>query len=60
MTTSLDPGLFWEIDYIKNNTSDDFLRLSVVSTIPVPASVWLFGSGLLGLVGMVAKKQLIR
>lgn len=57
---SLDPGLFWEIDYIKNNTSDDFLRLSVVSAIPVPASVWLFGSGLLGLVGMAAKKQLIR
>ena len=29
----------------------------IVSTIPIPASVWLFGSGLLGLVGMARRKK---
>lgn len=28
-----------------------------VSAVPVPAAVWLFGSGLLGLVGMARRKQ---
>ena len=28
-----------------------------VSTIPIPAAVWLFGSGLLGLVGMARRKK---
>lgn len=28
-----------------------------VSAIPVPAAVWLFGSGLLGLVGMARRKK---
>jgi hypothetical protein len=28
-----------------------------VSTIPLPASVWLFGSGLLSLVGIAGKKR---
>ena len=29
----------------------------VVSAVPVPAAVWLFGSGLLGLVGIARKKK---
>lgn len=29
----------------------------VVSVVPVPAAVWLFGSGLLGLVGMARRKK---
>jgi hypothetical protein len=32
----------------------------VVSAIPVPAAVWLFGSGLLGLVGIARRKQTTR
>jgi len=28
-----------------------------ISSIPIPASVWLFGSGLLGLVGMARRKK---
>jgi len=28
-----------------------------VSAVPVPAAVWLFGSGLIGLVGVVRRKK---
>jgi hypothetical protein len=28
-----------------------------VSTVPVPAAAWLFGSGLLGLVGVARRKK---
>lgn len=28
-----------------------------VATVPVPAAVWLFGSGLLGLIGMARRKR---
>ena len=31
---------------------------SAVSTVPVPAAVWLFGSGLIGLVGLARRKDL--
>jgi hypothetical protein len=31
--------------------------VQVVSAIPVPAAVWLFGSGLLGLVGIARRKK---
>jgi hypothetical protein len=27
------------------------------ATVPLPAATWLFGSGLLGLVGMARKKK---
>jgi len=30
---------------------------SSLSAVPIPAAVWLFGSGLLGLVGMARRKQ---
>jgi hypothetical protein len=31
--------------------------VQVVPAVPVPAAVWLFGSGLLGLVGVARKKK---
>jgi len=31
--------------------------ISSISTVPVPAAVWLFGSGLIGLVGMARRKK---
>lgn len=34
----------------------DDIRLEV-TTVPVPAAVWLFGSGLIGLVGMAGRKK---
>ena len=33
------------------------ITVSLVSAIPLPASVWLFGSGLLGLVGIAKRKK---
>jgi len=32
-------------------------QLDVVSAVPVPAAVWLFGSGLLGLIGVAKRKK---
>jgi hypothetical protein len=32
-------------------------HISVYSAVPVPAAVWLFGSGLLGLVGIARRKR---
>jgi hypothetical protein len=34
----------------------DNLSLNGVSTVPVPAAVWLFGSGLIGLIGLARRK----
>ena len=31
--------------------------ISAVSTVPVPAAVWLFGSGLIGLIGVARRKK---
>jgi hypothetical protein len=41
-------------DYVDGVTSAKFAGSSVV---PVPASVWLFGSGLLGLAGLARRKK---
>lgn len=35
---------------------EGFLDSSLVSNVPVPASAWLFGSGLLGLMGIARRK----
>jgi hypothetical protein len=35
----------------------DVVRLSVVSAVPVPGAVWLFGSGLLGLMGLARRRK---
>ena len=35
----------------------DNLRVGVTTVVPVPAAVWLFGSGLLGLIGVARKRS---
>ena len=37
--------------------NDYALRITELSSVPVPAAVWLFGSGLLGLVGLAGRKK---
>jgi T5SS/PEP-CTERM-associated repeat protein len=54
----LGEGLGWQLDYLIDfQGSTDLVQLSVVSAVPVPAAVWLFGSGLLGLIGVARRKQ---
>jgi len=36
---------------------DGSVNVSSVSTVPVPAAIWLFGSGLIGLVGFSRRKS---
>ena len=40
-----------------NGDERTYATFTEVSAIPVPAAVWLFGSGLLGLVGMARRKK---
>ena len=54
----LDEGLAWDFSFIADAIgTTDIARLSVISTVPVPAAVWLFGSGLIGLVGFARRKK---
>ena len=39
------------------NAAFNLTAPGLVSAVPVPAAVWLFGSGLLGLVGVARRKQ---
>ena len=50
MTTAPFPG---------QNAAFDFTSITAsnASVIPVPAAVWLFGSGLLGLVGVARRRK---
>jgi hypothetical protein len=45
-------------EYITNLTFDPS-QLTIVAAVPVPAAVWLFCSGLLGLIGMAKCKKTI-
>ena len=53
----LGEGLAWDIEYLTDEIGlTDVLRATVVSSVPVPAAAWLFGSALIGLVGIKRKK----
>ena len=41
---------------LNNFTGDQFFSVTV-GAVPVPGAVWLFGSGLLGLIGMARRKK---
>ena len=57
MLPMLDEGLGWDVSYLVDEIdSTDIVRLSV-EAVPVPPSVWLFGSGLLGLIGIARRKK---
>jgi len=47
------PGFHVNLDIGSGNS----LTVLSVSNVPVPAAVWLFGSGLLGLIGMARRKK---
>jgi hypothetical protein len=56
---ALGGNLGWQVDVLTDAIGiTDVVRLSVVpSAVPVPHSVWLFGSGLLGLIGIARRRQ---
>jgi len=57
LLATLGGGLSLDISYLTDEIgSTDVIRLSVVSAVPLPAAVWLFGSGLLGLFGLSRRK----
>jgi hypothetical protein len=56
LLASLSGNLDWDISYILDPYSTDIVRLSVVQAVPIPAAIWLFGTGLLGLIGIARKK----
>ncbi len=37
--------------------SGNSMEVLSISTVPIPAAVWLFGSGLLGLLGIARRKK---
>jgi len=54
----LGNGLRWQLDYLFDEFgTTGIVRLTIVSAVPVPASVWLFGSGLIGLIGIAKRKK---
>ena len=63
--------LFLSVDYIKFNNFDFSTYLDAeggtgtalvrdISTVPVPAAAWLFGSGLMGLIAISRRKKRIK
>lgn len=44
-------------DWAPSGVVYDNLNVAAVSAVPVPAAVWLFGSGLLGLVGVARRRK---
>jgi len=50
----LGDGLKWNVSYIINEFDTDYVRLGV-SQVPIPSAFWLFGSGLIGIVGIRRK-----
>jgi phospholipase/lecithinase/hemolysin len=55
-TTCANPGEFLSWDGFHPTTAAHQL-LAANMTVPVPAAVWLFGSGLMGLVGIANRKK---
>ena len=47
----------WQYDNANEGEGHMLVIGSAVATVPVPAAVWLFGSGLLGLVGIARHKK---
>jgi hypothetical protein len=56
-TTPVDAGSTWASGNPYAGFGTYLVRDKNLSAVPVPAAVWLFGSGLLGLVGVARRKQ---
>lgn len=53
-------GMSGSLDFVLNTTGTESANIFIpesISSVPVPAAVWLFGSGLIGLVGLARRKK---
>ena len=53
-------GMNGSLDFVLNTTGTESANIFIpesISSVPVPAAVWLFSSGLLGLVGLARRKK---
>ena len=63
-----ETSFFWILGYSSDQSDPEFTlgiqfsttlsQLQLVRAVPIPPSVWLFGSGLLGLIGIARRKKL--
>lgn len=55
----LEPGFDFDVDFTNGTFTMTALNDGVasLSSVPIPGAVWLFGSGLLGLIGMARSKK---
>jgi len=54
---SLDSTAITQIDFVVNGVANmDTIIDNITAVVPVPAAVWLFSSGLLGLVGVARRR----
>ena len=56
-TPGFSSGPFQGIKVLLDIGSGNSMTVTSISTIPVPAAVWLFGSGLIGLIGIARRKK---
>jgi hypothetical protein len=52
-STGFDPGSY--VSTITNGASTDTITVNI-GAVPIPAAIWLFGSGLLGLIGIARRR----
>jgi hypothetical protein len=58
----VDPSLAQVIQIVNTDAAllnYNFFPTATAQVIPVPAAVWLFGSGLLGLIGIARRKKTV-
>ena len=57
-STTGGPRAYIDADFLTNGSQvADLSNVRAFSVVPVPAAVWLFGTGLLGLVGIARRKR---
>ena len=53
----ITPENLGDYEVFREGNSEVGIYMVRTSAVPIPAAVWLFGSGLIGLVGMARRKK---